>query len=259
MPAPEYSTFHYHANAHALSARLHRPVEHLIEVQAASSLPTTGGHGRARVDNFRFNEFVSFRAGYSHVSGSEQSDSGKDYRTTLATAAVEGLNLFDVVTADRVVGRLASSYEFGEDEPRIVLLGSKYENLQIAGCPVTVELHHEVIAELDTLGALQKEFKNNAEFRKMTETPFASKEKQKPEAQGVFLCSLVKKIHIDCPGVEPVGSHGLRIPKFGCIYLGEVYVGHGRRTLTMIRFELGSPVSGTGTAVQADVNGHHWP
>src|SRR5208282_4813183 len=92
-------TYHYNAHGHGLSGRFDRPVEQLIDVQAGSSLPTIGGHGSSRVDNFRFRELVSFRAAYSHVSGS-RNDADGTY-TTLVTSTVEGLNILDVVTADR--------------------------------------------------------------------------------------------------------------------------------------------------------------
>src|SRR5260370_8401752 len=84
--------FHYHGTAHAMSLQFHRPVDHLIEVQAATSLPTTGGHGNARVDNFRFKDLVSFKAGYSHRSVSEQKDDDKVFHTTLVTSLLDVLN-----------------------------------------------------------------------------------------------------------------------------------------------------------------------
>ena len=88
-PSP-YRTFHYHANAHVLSAAFTRPLQHLVEVQGASSLPTIGGHGRAQVEDFRFNEFLSVKRGYTHVSGSEQEveveGKKKKHFTTLVTA-----------------------------------------------------------------------------------------------------------------------------------------------------------------------------
>ncbi len=128
MPAPVPRTYHYHANAHVLSAQFNRPVEHLIEVQAATSLPTIGGHGNSRVENFRFQEFVSFRRGYSHVSGSKH-ESNETF-TTLVTSTVEDLNILDVVTADRVVARLASSHHLDHAEARVNMVGSKFENLR---------------------------------------------------------------------------------------------------------------------------------
>ena len=41
--------------------------------------------------------------GYTHVSGAHQADDGS--HNTLVTSTVEGLNLLDVVTADRIVAR----------------------------------------------------------------------------------------------------------------------------------------------------------
>jgi len=60
------------------------------------------------------------------------------------------------------------------------------------------------------------------------------------------------------PGVERKG-HCFVIPKFGKLFLGEILMQYGRRTLTMVRFELGSPVSATGTAIQLDSNGSPIP
>src|SRR5690349_20950786 len=99
--------FHYHASAHALSGELTRPVQRLIEVQAGISLPSTGGAGSSSVENFRFDQVVSFKRGYSQVSGSVKRQTNKTIHTTHATAAVENLNILDVVTADRIVARLS--------------------------------------------------------------------------------------------------------------------------------------------------------
>ncbi len=263
MAANPPRMFHYHANAHVLSGRFTRPVQHLIEVQAASSLPTIGGHGKARVDDFRLEHFISLKRGYTHVSGSPQEVDGKTHHTTLVTAVAEGLNILDVVTADRIVGRFASSYSIDEKdkEPSFIFLGSKFENLQIAGCPAKVDLDIDLFEKIPTFAAAIKEFKSNREFRKIAEDPFATGEKlPEPPLHGAILCSIVnlKKMETDFPGVERRG-HCFIIPKFGKLFLGEILLQHGRRTLTMLRFELGSPVSGSGTAVQLDSNGKPWP
>ena len=251
--------FFYNGNAHAFSGHFHRPIERLIEVQAAATLPTAGGFGTSRVENFRFNELVSFKAAYSYVSGSEQKEKDKTFYTTLVTTTVEGLNILDVVTADKVVARISGSYEFYEEEPRILFIGSKFENLQVAGCPVKVELDHEFFLNLDTFAGIRKEFASNAEFRKIAEDPFQSGDKQKqPEAHGGLLCSLVKDIHTNCPGIKRRGP-GLVVPRFGTVYFAEVLAQHSKRTLTMIRLELGSPVCGTGIVAQTSGNGHHLP
>jgi hypothetical protein len=258
MTASPRRAFHYHANAHVLSARFTRPIQHLIEVQAATTLPSIGGHGNSHVDQFSFQEFVSFRRGYSHVSGSKHESDGT--YTTLVTSVVEGLNILDIITADRVVGRLASSYQDGQQEPNVTLVGSKFENLRIAGCEVKAPLNDKLFDRMRTFADVRKEFQSSSDFRKIAEDPFRTGERiEKPGISGVVLCSYAEKVETNCPGVTAVGHHGLAVPEFGTVYLAEVIYQHAHVKLTMIRFELGSPISGSGTAVQLDTDGRPYP
>lgn len=257
MSLEPLSTFHYHACAHAFSGSFTRPFNETIDVQAASALPIIGGHGNSRVENFRFREFVSFTKGYTHVSGALQGDDGS--HNTLVTATVEGLNLLDVVTADRIVARLYSKHPAGEPEGRITMVGSKFENLRIAGCPVEIKLNTDLFERLPTFAAAKKEFDNNGEIRKIAEDPFHNNQKlTKVEPNGVILCSYVKEMDTDCPGVKRIG-HSFSVPGFGKIFLGEVVIRHAERTLTMVRLELGSAVSGDGSGIQAFTNGRTFP
>jgi hypothetical protein len=250
-------TYFYNAHAHGLSARFERPVEHMIEVQAATSLPTTGGHGNARVSKFKFQEFVSYETAYSHVSGS-QNKADASY-TTLVTATIEGLNILDVVTADRIVARMSSQHPGEHHEPHIVFLGSRFDNLRIAGCPVETELNHDLFLRLDTFAAIRKELESNNDFRKMAEDPYQTGQAQKlPDANGVLLCSLVKTMKVNCPGVTRHG-HVFHVPQFGNIFMGEILAKHGIRTLTMLRLEMGSPVQATANVAETVVNGQTWP
>jgi len=249
-------TFHYHACAHAFSGNFTRPFNETIDVQAASSLPIIGGHGSSRVENFRFREFVSFRKGYTHVSGAHQDDGSNN---TLVTSTVEGLNLFDVVTADRIVARLYSKHLPNEPEGSITTVGSKFENLRIAGCKTDIKLNVELFEQVPTFKKAREEFAKNGEFRKIAEKPFENGPTlDKIEPNGAILCSCVKKMETECPGVTRVG-HCFTVPGFGKIFLGEVVIRHGERTLTMVRLEIGSAVSGTGSGVSAQINGHTWP
>jgi hypothetical protein len=235
-------TYLYNAHGYALSGRIDRPFQELIEVQAGMSLPTGGGHGSVRAENFRFKEIVSFKAAYTQVSGSRKT--ADNSHTTLVSSVVEGLNILDVVTADRVIARLASQHSAGDKESHIVLVGSHFENLKIAGCPVNVGFNHELFVKMDTFEAVRNEFQSNAEFRKMAEDPFGDGQIQKlPDTQGVLHCSLVKDMTTTCPGVKRQG-HIFTVPQFGKIFLAEVIAEHSKRTLTMLRLELGSPTCG---------------
>jgi hypothetical protein len=252
-------TFHYNACALALSGHFHRPIHHDIEVQAPVSLPTIGGHGSSRVENFRVKEFASFKAGYSHVSGSEHREGDKIFHTTLSTSTVEGLNILDVVTADRVVSRVSSFWTNKDDEPHFSFSGSRFENLQIAGCPVNVALKSRLISELPKFSDVDKELANNEKFRKMAQDPFQDGSAiDVKKHNGVILCSLATDMTAEAPGVTAKG-HGFHVPHFGKVFLAEVLVEPWRRTLTMIRLELGSPVGGGGVVAQSGANGHTYP
>jgi hypothetical protein len=277
--------FHYHASAHALSGELTRPVQRVIEVQAGIALPTTGGVGSSHVENFRVDEVVSFKRGYSHVAGSIKEDNKKKTHTTYATATVEGLNILDVVTADRVVARLSSSFEEpppkgpGPAEGKVLLVGSKFENLRIAGHPIDVELDHELLSlELGTFAAVRDSFgAKGSKLRQIADETLKSRgvDKALPELlapEGVLLCSIVREVHFKepgfCkpqddrnkkkfipPGVEQIGRHAYHVVDFGDIFLAEVLCQHGRKTLTMLRVELGSPNGGGFIAAEASSNG----
>jgi len=218
-------------------------------------LPTTGGHGTSQVDNFGFQKFVSFKTGSSYASGSE--DREEKSFNTLVTAGVEGLNILDVVTADRVVARISSRHVVGDDEAHIIVLGSHFENLRIAGCPVDVELDHELFLKLDTFQSVRKELESNADFRRMAEDPFLTGQTRKsPNSHGSVHCSLVKSMTTKCPGVKRRG-HVFEVPQFGNVYVAEIIAEHSRRTLTMLRVELGCPVGGS--IITAQVQGNGWP
>jgi len=252
-----HRTFLYHAHGHALSGRLTRPLDHVLEVQAGTSLPTIGGHGTTSANNFRFQDLISFRHAYTHVSGSQNEKDGS--YTTQATSTIEDLNILDVVTADRVVARLSSERGPKDDESHVLFLGSKFQNLRIAGTPVDVELNHELFQRMDTFQSFKKEFKSNSEFRKMAEDPFLTGDKQNvPDPEGVLLCSLVKDMRTASAGVKRVG-HALEVPQFGKVYVGELHVENHRRAITMLRLELGSPVGGQIIVAQLQGNGMPWP
>jgi hypothetical protein len=258
MSATQETRFHYNAHGHGLSAQFKRPIEQVVDVQAGVSLPVIGGHGSARVDNFKFNEILSFKSAYAHVSGSQDPKDGGF--STLVTATVEGLNILDVVTADRVVARIAAHHVPGADEASIIFLGSKFERLRIAGCDVDVELDPELSYRLETFGAFQSRHAQDAEFRKMLEQRYKWGSKHHPlVAKGFAHCSLVKEVKTDCPCVERLAHHVLRVPHFGKIHLAEVSLKHHERSLTMIRLELGSTPQGLVTAASGSGNGTPYP
>lgn len=247
MPGSHPIPFHFHAQGHAFSARFDRPVPLIVEAQAATSLPSIGGHAKSRVENFRAEHLVSFKVAHTHVSGSWQDD---DTVTTNSTTTIEGLNILDTITADRIVARLTSVYkrnQASKTETHIVALGSHFDNLHISGHEVKVKLRHELFLDCPTFEHLRKYIASDKKSGKI-----ASVEGE------AACCSLVDTIQTDIPGVVRKG-HILQIPHLGEVALGEVFAVPGTRTLTMLRLNLGSPDSCRGTVVEALTEGQPTP
>jgi len=240
--------FHFHALGHAFSAHFVRPVDIPIAAQAATSLPTIGGHAHAHVENFCVPRLVHFRSGKTHVSGSWQED---HIVTSNATAVLEGLNLLDFVTAERIVSHLTGEYGGNTGpEGHIIALGSHFENLRIGGYEVKVILRHDLLLKCQTFAELRDSLAGDKDSGKVTRVK-----------NGVALCSLVERIETDLtklPGVELHG-HILHIRHFGEIALAEVFATPGAATLTMLRFKLGSPNGGSGTSAESSTNGQPSP
>jgi hypothetical protein len=236
--------FHFHALGNAFSGSFDRPFVHDIPAQAATSLPSIGGHATARVENFRAHHFVSFKAGHAHVSGSWMDDKTV---VTAASATLEGLNILEFITADRVVARLTSEGRHGQKETHIIALGSEFDNLRIGGHPVKVTLHHDLFLKNPTHDDLTKAVASLKNSGRIVET-----------GDGAILCSLVEKIETNLPGVE-IKGHILRIPHFGEVALAEVFAVPGTRTLTMIRLKLGSPSGGVAAGPEVLSQGQPWP
>src|SRR5258705_4823605 len=84
----------FHAESDLLTGYLERPVELKIEAQAFVSLDgRREGHLFRRMEGFSAESVISFRSGHTRVSGHYSRQHGW---VTLATAALEGLNVLDV-------------------------------------------------------------------------------------------------------------------------------------------------------------------
>ena len=60
---------------------------------------------------------------------------------TLSTSVLEGLNVFEVITADRLVAQVSTEHPMKDgDVPKVTFLGTRFENLRVAGYPVDIVL-----------------------------------------------------------------------------------------------------------------------
>jgi hypothetical protein len=171
--------------------------------------------------------------------------------------------VFEVITADRVVSQVASEHRMMRDAktgqdlashvPIVTFLGTRFENLRVAGYPVDVELDfnfcgdkpdgdRSYLEERSFLDRVQKQADNIARAKgapgelakayraKVTSIDDLRKGNWRPNGgendYPKVECSLVKRIgEIPLPGVKVYGNV-IFIPDFGTVSLAEVEVGY---------------------------------
>jgi len=254
-------TFLYHAQGCAFGGVMRRPFDEVLPAKAAMSLPQTGGFGSAAEPEYDFNGILKFKNASTQVSGSKGPDGSYN---TLVTTTIEDLNINNMVTAKRVIARLATVHDGKETETRVYPSGSEFVELRIGGHPVQVDLDIPLFTELHTVRALRDKYTKDAKFREDAKTRYgwAGLDGQKPdtlpEPKGIVSCSLVKSLRCDCPEFD-IQGHSVKVPNFGTIYLAEYWVKENSRKLTMMRFMLGSPVEGDVTVGGIEGDGHPFP
>ncbi len=271
-------THHYHAEATILSGHLRLPIEHHIKPQVHTHLPKEGGYFSHRAERFMLESVISFRSAYTHVAGNINPKPGGGW-TTLVTTAIEGLNVMEVVTADRIVGQTITEHPREGYVPTISFLGTRFENLRIAGVPVDLELDmnflgpkpakdaaytHDsaLIARIRSQMARIGEHRDlPAELQQRYNRLSASLGSQPEEVE----CSLVNRATGAYPGHS--SGHVVTIPDFGTMILGQVNIKHEdfkpetgvpKKTtvrLTMIDFHFGCGIEGSGGTGIGSSNG----
>jgi hypothetical protein len=266
--------FRYHAFTTGVSGRITQPFDEIIPVQASLALPESGGFGTVRADRFDFHGVIAFESAQAVVAGSF-SERDKTF-DAVATVTITGLNILGMVTADRIVARIASSHhkdpELGHS---ITPLGSSFENLRIAGHRIELDLATGTFSRLDTHAKVCAAYRENQEgfreeFDKLTLTGReedvpdllrkyfpnvgAGRSRSIEQSQGVIACSLVREIHGLPRELRPVG-HVIHVRDFGTIRLAEFLITGTDRSITMLQVDLGSTPSGSGTVGGAQGNG----
>jgi hypothetical protein len=285
-------THTYHAEANALSGNLRLPVKQEIKPQAfAKFRDTRDGYFSEQAKPYRLEGIISFQSAYTQASGHRSAKPGHGF-VTLATSAVEKLNVLEVVTADRVVAQISTEHPEREGSPSVTFLGTHFDNLRIAGHKVEVDLNlgfcgnQPVDKDLyispntDFMSAVSSLYDNLKEsLKRLTDEDKKMegrrdlpglfderyhKDLLRPEriaAQGEqtkVQCSLVKSVEV--AGVGKSFGHVIHVPDFGKIFLAELTVSYDKEkqasfNLTMIRLELGCIADGTAGFGTCVVNG----
>jgi hypothetical protein len=280
---PLATEHHYHADANVFSAHLVQPIERKVKKQGLVDLPQVGGYEYQRVGPFQIEGLISYRSGYTQVAGTPSLKHGGF--STLSTSVIEGLNVIDVLTADRVVAQIFTDHPEEGQVPSVSFLGTRFENLQVAGHKIDLKHDLEILGpkpEKDRSYFEEKDVLNRVErqYSKMKGLPAWAKDdydwrgaeaalrgKIQP-GMSEMKCSLFDQVS-GAPGVS--FGHVIDLPFFGKIFLGELTVnrvlGKGKSSngyreddtysfhLTMIRLKLGCSVTGDVSTNTADTNG----
>jgi len=264
----------YHATAFGVSGELLRPTQKSIAAQAATALSPGGGRSFARTDNFQLDGIVSFGSAYTEVGGSF--DDCHNLHTSYAYSVVEKLNIAGIITADKVVSRVAvySPEEGSHEDASFDITGSYFENLRICGHLINVKLATHEFHKHDTYSKLDQAVKTKkADHLLFLSGLMKLKDRQLQDLEGEYhaLNGVAKRVaawkqettrkkatayscsaaaHLNLPDhvgtdseLEGYGSI-ICIPKFGIVRLAEVTVHKERRYLNMLRVEMCSSGQG---------------
>jgi hypothetical protein len=292
MAAERYHT--YHAEAGVLHARLQLPLVQEIKPQAFTKLPERGGYLSQHTHDYRLEGVVSFRSAYTQVAGNHDVKPGHGF-TTVSTSVIENLNVLDVVTADRIVAQISTEHPLVGYVPHITFLGTRFENLRIAGHEVKLELDHAFLgprAEDDSAYTGNHELmKKVVDQGKQIEgidafpddefdgyyndLPAGSDpEIDDPDYEESIEGSLVTSSQMEQADDTYPGkcfNHVIDVPNFGKIYLATLRLRHKNFQkdtgvpkdttvdLSMVNMKLGCFAAGTASIATSSLNGRSHP
>ncbi len=278
MQSNAKKVFYYHADANSLGGFIEEPFEAIIPDVSSISLPAAGGYVTRRAEALHFKEIISCRSAYTRVSGRSIAEDGP--WSTQVTSVVEGLNILEIVTAERIVSQISVEHPREGSAATISFAGSRFEDLRIGGQEVCPRLNSRLMgtcSEADNDASqilwpalLQTGHGQAREVvRSITERANRSgyewalqrygwmDEKREQKKDGCVLCSLVDGVEGTVPGTT-IG-HFVEIPDFGRIFLGEIMAFPHSIQLTMVRAELGCNVQGQVSASSSYINGSTMP
>ena len=274
-------THQYKAESTILSGTLTLPIKQEVRSQARASLPEAGGYFSQHVDKYRLEGVLSYSAAYTQVAGNRDTKPGHGW-TTLATSVIEGFNLLDVVTADRIVGQVITEHPLEGYVPSVNFLGTRFENLRIGGHPVALDVNLNILGGRPANDASYSHDQGvcdraASQYKRVLDhgdLPADLRDRYNRLSSSVrggetVECSLVNQASGSLPGRSY--GHIIVIPEFGKVVLGKLAVTsedlipgtrtHRRTTvnLTMIDFELGCVGSGGLSGGRLVTNGQSNP
>jgi hypothetical protein len=278
--------YEFRGTASAIAGQIFRPKTIIVDVNCgASSLGVSGGRSRAQIKGASFGDIISFGSAFTLAEGlfddEKQAAAVTDHKgrqsqlmaSTTATAETRevSVGIKPVVTFKRVRGTLIHrSPAAGSGEPSIVpARDTTIQGVMIAGNALTVNLNVGFFQKYDTQSkvlAAADDPKSFGGYGNQFVTG-ATVEGQPVErgglvsGNGVVYTTIVKELKWEGkpPSNARIDGHTVIVKDFGTVFFGELLIRKHERRLTMVRFELGSPIGGYADVGDVVTSGDYFP
>jgi hypothetical protein len=267
----------FHGRASGVAAHIRRPKDVLLPVQGCAALPVIGGHSECKIGPKKLSKLVSFKSALTSAHGDYvKAAEGvattrgklpfhKAATETRVTARVRGLEILGRVhIADLSLG-LVSHSAIGAAQPPIFLEGNFIKGVRIDDAMLKIELAEGFFTTHDTKDKLKAAHKKGLpEHHARMFLPHKEgleKVTSFPEANGIVKVTIVQSLEwVGKPHpTATIHGHVVEVPNFGKLYFGEMFITGDSRRLTLVRFQLGSPVGGECVACDGETNGSTVP
>jgi hypothetical protein len=277
--------FVFRGNASALGGQIFRPNTIFVDLDGASSLGVSGGRSRAEIKGRSFGDIIRFGSAMTFAEGlfddEKPARAVTDHKgrqeelasTTTVTSEIRELSVGQnpLFTVKRLRGTLVSrkpDQAGPSGEPLIApARDTTIQGVDIGGRTLEVKLNTSLFQKYDTRSKLlaavddPKFVRGYGAHLVLGATVGGHPRRGLISRDGVIYTTIVEKIQWKgkpYPGAT-IEGHAVKVPEFGTIYFGELLIASTERRMTMVRFELGSPIGGYVDAGDMSSNGSGFP
>jgi hypothetical protein len=276
----------FRGNASAIAGQIFRPASIIVDVNCGgSSLGVSGGRSQAQVAGRSFGNIIKFGSAFTLAEGLfddkkraaavTDHDGRQSQLTATTTVTAEtreiSVGIKPVVIIKRVRGTLVGrSAVAGSGEPSIVpARDTSIQGVMINGNALTVNLNVAFFTKYDTRAKVLAAADDPKSFRGYSNhfvigATVEGQSLDRPvliSREGVIYATIVKELKWEGkpPSNARIDGHSVIVKDFGTVYFGELLIGRTERRLTMVRFELGSPVGGYADVGDVVTSGDYFP
>jgi hypothetical protein len=277
--------FVFRGNASAIAGQIFRPKTIIVDVSCGgSSLGVSGGRSQSQIKGQSFGDIIKFGSAFTLAEGlfddEKQAAAVTDHNgkqsqltsTTTVTAETRevSVGVKPVVTIKRVRGTLVSHSPAQSGEPSISpARDTTIQGVMIGGNALMVNLNVGFFQKYDTRSKVLAAADDPKSFggygnHFVTGATVEGQSMDRPgvlQSNGVIYATVVKELKWEGkpPSDARIDGHSVIVKNFGTVYFGELLISGHERRLTMVRFELGSPIGGYADVGDVVTNGSGFP